>query len=182
MMPVIRLAIAGALPLAAYIACFVGCFLPWLGVGVYAALRGGAPSAHRRPRYLATDEAGIGITMASGSRYLVWDDIVVAMNAPLRSGMMLCTHSGEKIRLNLTGYPSDVQAELWTLIVRNVGLHPASQAPLLDGRSWHARRGFRVSAVTGRVTQEPNAALPTLNRTRVLSPGLDAADSATQAQ
>jgi hypothetical protein len=129
-----------------------GIFIVWIGIlalGFFASI-----SALRRPGYITTDQAGIGITMGRGSRAVRWGEI--------ESVRLVRTHGWipaytlvlkvpEKVKVNVTGYPDKQRDRLIALIT--------------------SRSRLTLSSVTRQIwKREPAAALPA-SRDRPLPSG-----------
>jgi len=75
----------------------------------------------RRPRYLTTDDAGIGVTTRKGSRALNWGDIRLA-RFKRRSTITLKTDD-ETLKIAMPGYNGAVRRDLFALIVNRANLY-----------------------------------------------------------
>ena len=93
-------------------------------LGVYCIISSGAAAyaVLRRPCYLTTDNAGIGIRMAGGgTRSLRWEDIDILQ----RKGVTLTLtyrRSPYKTALFLTGYPERDRKRIEALIIKQARL------------------------------------------------------------
>jgi hypothetical protein len=80
-------------------------------------------SVLRRPGYIATDDAGIGITARSGSRAVRWSEIeAVRLVSSGSIGFAMELGVPEKVSVNLAGYSGRDRKELMRLIVKRAGL------------------------------------------------------------
>jgi len=113
-------------PFPKWFAYAAGYFWVYLLFSVYIA-------ALRRPCYLTTDEAGIGITTRRGSRTLRWIDIQEARLVTGTSGTLddcrINLKAPDAIEINLTGYPTEQRDELLQLITRSAGLKIVTGRP-----------------------------------------------------
>lgn len=88
--------------------------------------------ALRRPCYLTTDEAGIGITTSKSSVALRWDEIVTARFAgddPVYRFDRIVLMAPSRVTINLTGYSSRLQNEIFGMIRRKAQLQPHPARP-----------------------------------------------------
>jgi hypothetical protein len=82
-------------------------------------------SALRRPGYITTDGAGIGITTRKGSRAVRWHEIESAQLMNVGSfgqSCMLELRVPDKVSANLSGYSVATRNELLGLVTRRAGL------------------------------------------------------------
>ena len=79
------------------------------------------PAVLRR-RYFTTDDAGIGITTWRRTRAFRWDEVVAYCEGRFGAPCMLYLSTGERIKLNLYGYPASTRAHLRTVIRSSTGL------------------------------------------------------------
>lgn len=93
--------------------------------------------ALRRPCYLATGDVGISITTAKSSRALRWIDIFAAvwiLNPGTGDNPRIRLWASSVVEINLTGYPRELQRELfgWSKLRANLRPHPARPGVFLD--------------------------------------------------
>lgn len=101
--------------MAIFSCIYVGMNIPFTVVHlIYKALR--------RPCYLTTDDAGIGITMQKGSRAILWDDIESARFTQGWAAFAL--KDSKSIQIHLFGYPTAQQKELQSLVEQKAQLAP----------------------------------------------------------
>lgn len=153
----VNAAIEGGISYTAFVLSFVLFMIPWLAAGLVSVMRQGAMSAARRPRYLTTDDAGIGVTTQGGSRYFRWDEIAM-LSTYSTIGVKLHSRSGEQVILNLSGYTREQQDELVTLIRHRTGLAPL-KAWWWVGGGLYALPGYRGSMTSGKLLPPTRAAL-----------------------
>jgi len=79
--------------------------------------------ALKRPCYLTTDDAGIGITTWKGSKALRWSEVRSIEVFPPDSGMVRLM-APERVDIRILGYDPEKQRGLVDLIVLRAGLWP----------------------------------------------------------
>jgi len=95
----------------------------WLVVSVKALVNGFR--SWRRPCYISTDDAGIGITLRKGSCAIRWRD-VVGMRAVKNRVRIQTTADGkdEAFAVDLSGYPERTRQEIRDVVITRARLRP----------------------------------------------------------
>ena len=146
---------SGTVSTGAFFAFFLGWLLLWSVAAVNFAMKGSAVAANWRRRYLTTDDAGIGVTLATGTRYLKWEEIAMAVRTR-PSGIVLYPERGRVVRINLAGYTPEAQAACLERITLNAHLEQSRRWFQVDGPHF-LREGYEVSWVTGGIRRSPDS-------------------------
>ena len=134
---------------------------PYIGAWLFGWERVRAFPALRRPCYITTDDAGIGVTTWRGSRALSWNDIVACSYHPIHNVLLLKPRNGRWFQANLSGYAGIQRAELIAVVTGRADLALVKDWSKISsclGKKY-ARPGYRIS-LSGHVALSGAAALP----------------------